>query len=394
MLHIRSWLEPAVKPQTRAESVCQGAMKRYNPIARKAVSSGALNTIGRYYRTLAPRTMDENAQQGVPDTRDTDVTGFQEELCHRLEKLDLKDVSPLISPIKGAGSDSDVSKDGLSGASNVVDIEVEECVPPPNSPIYEDMGFQDDPEAEAFILQPSGVSSGAVSAPMDLCDSQDFRGASECEANAENITEEREPLEGSAPKVNTVNFFCLCCSRQSESITSQNKEPRKKCVCTYTSHDLEKEAPGVPCDTIWPVKGFAAAVVNACVKRDYYDLCYGHKINDPQQEAHECLYDAYTARTIRHVCNRIDTYRVYKLLRVVYGLSAVKKSVHCDMMKVLAAAVLEIRYAAEPCSKLDRMHGMCPPFDKRMVERVIERRMCDIYYKNRRMLSLAPRKLF
>ncbi|XP_069064152.1 galectin-12 isoform X1 [Pleurodeles waltl] len=209
-----------------------------------------------------------------------------------------------------------------------------------------------------------------------------------------NITEEREPLEGSAPKVNTVNFFCLCCSRQSESITSQNKEPRKKCVCTYTSHDLEKEAPGVPCDTIWPVKGFAAAVVNACVKRDYYDLCYGHKINDPQQEAHECLYDAYTARTIRHVCNRIDTYRVYKLLRVVYGLSAVKKSVHCDMMKVLAAAVLEIRYAAEPCSKLDRMHGLCPPFDKRMVERVIERRMCDIYYKNRRMLSLAPRKLF
>ncbi|KAJ1138774.1 hypothetical protein NDU88_005155 [Pleurodeles waltl] len=56
-------------------------------------------------------------------------------------------------------------------------------------------------------------------------------------------------------------------------------------------------------------------------------------------------------------------------IRVVYGLSAVKKSVHCDMMKVLAAAVLEIRYAAEPCSKLDRMHGMCPPFDKRMVER-------------------------
>ncbi|XP_069058517.1 uncharacterized protein [Pleurodeles waltl] len=62
------------------------------------------------------------------------------------------------------------------------------------------MGFQEDPEAEAVILQPSGVSSGAVSAPMDLCDSQDFRGASECEANAENITEEREPLEGSAPK--------------------------------------------------------------------------------------------------------------------------------------------------------------------------------------------------
>ncbi|XP_069086200.1 uncharacterized protein [Pleurodeles waltl] len=370
-------------------------MKRYNPIARKAASSGALNTIGRYYRTLAPLTMDENAQQGVPATQDTDVTGFEEELCYRLEKLNLKAVSTQISPIKGPDSDSNASKDELSVASNFIDIEdVEECVAPPNSPIYEDMGDQEATESEAVIVQPSGVSSGAVSAPMDLCDSQDFRGASECDANMENVAEESEPLEGSTPKVNAVNFYCLCCSRQSGSVTSQNKEPRKKCVCTYTSRDFEKEAPGVPWATIWPVKGFAAAAVNACVKRDYYDLCYGHKINAPQQDAHECLYDAYTPRIIRHICSRIDPHRVYKLLRVVYGLSAVKKGVHSDMIKVLAAAVNEIRYAAEPCSKLDRMHGMCPHFDISMLERVIKRRMCDIYYKNRRMKSLAPRKLF
>ncbi|KAJ1192800.1 hypothetical protein NDU88_002106 [Pleurodeles waltl] len=46
-----------------------------------------------------------------------------------------------------------------------------------------------------------------------------------------------------------------------------------------------------------------------------------------------------------------------------------KKGVHADMIKVLAAAVNEIRYAAETSSKLKRMQGLCPYFDKSMIER-------------------------
>ena len=88
-------------------------------------------------------------------------------------------------------------------------------------------------------------------------------------------------VEGQPSNVNDVNVYCLCCSKQTKSSTSQNKEPRKKCVCTYNSADFEKETPCVPYEAIWPVKGFAATVVNTPVKRDYYNLCYGHKINDP-----------------------------------------------------------------------------------------------------------------
>ncbi|XP_069057231.1 polyprenol reductase isoform X2 [Pleurodeles waltl] len=123
---------------------------------------------------------------------------------------------------------------------------------------------------------------------------------------------------GDTAAVNAVHFYCLCCFKQTENSTTENKEPRKKCVCTYNITDFEKEAPGVPYNDIWPVKGFAKNVVNTCLKRDFYILCSGHKINDPQQEAHECLCTSYTSRIICHVCSLLSPHKVYKLLRFEY----------------------------------------------------------------------------
>ncbi|KAJ1151531.1 hypothetical protein NDU88_004311 [Pleurodeles waltl] len=70
-------------------------MKRYNTLTRKARASEAQNPINRYYRTLAPLLLDENAQQTVLKDGSSDVTGFQEELCQQLEKLSLKDLPQL-----------------------------------------------------------------------------------------------------------------------------------------------------------------------------------------------------------------------------------------------------------------------------------------------------------
>ncbi|XP_078533225.1 uncharacterized protein LOC144819091 [Lissotriton helveticus] len=444
-------------------------MKRYNPFVKRPVLGGSQPTINRYYRTLTPLVMDEDAQQETPRAMGCDVTGFGNGICRPMEAHRLKDCVCRMSPIKGDSSDSEVSCSGslLAGLSSMDLEEAEEAVAPPNTPVYEDMDLQEDKAAEKVVLhhpatsveddgasqdisdsqdfraaaeddenakranpieytylinygkkdvappstpsydamdlqEDTGVEKGILQQPgtsveddgasQDISDSQDFRAAAESGEYAERETPKRPVPEWRSTKANNVIFNCLWCSKQAESSTCQNRDGCDKCVCN--SDMCEKEDEGLSYYAREEVKAFAAQVVLNCVRRDYYSLCNGHQINDPQQDAHECLCESYRARTIRYICSLIDPYKVYKLLRVVYGSYAEKKLVHPDMLRILTAAINEIRYAYDPSLKLPGMQGMGTTFNRKMIEKLVARRMCNLYKKNRKIGSLAPRKLF
>ncbi|XP_078509999.1 myeloid cell surface antigen CD33-like [Lissotriton helveticus] len=136
----------------------------------------------------------------------------------------------------------------------------------------------------------------------------------------------------------------------------------KECEECSKNDDSEKPTPGFTrvgftTDDISSVKGFAAVVVYTCVKRDYYSLCFGHRINDPEQGAHKCLSGSYRDRVIRYICSMQDPYKMHKLLRVVHGLSVENSFVHPNMLKIMIATVKEIRYANDPYAKLRSMPG-------------------------------------
>ena len=186
---------------------------------------------------------------------------------------------------------------------------------------------------------------------------------------------------------------CLCCSKQIESSRSHSNELCKECVKGYDTVDFEREAPCIS-DECVAVRGFAAAVLYACLKRDFYCRCYGHKTKDPQQTAHECLHPSYMAETIRYICYLIDANKVYKLLKLTYLLMG-EKDAQRGMIGVLNHTFGEIKNTYHIRAKLFSLRGLCKPTLRRAIERAIERKIIDVYYKSsRRGGCLVTRKLF
>ncbi|XP_078515013.1 uncharacterized protein LOC144773766 [Lissotriton helveticus] len=257
------------------------------------------------------------------------------------------------------------------------------------------MDLQENTTAEKVVLQQLGTSVEDDGASQDISDSQDFRAAAESDENAEvRSNPKKNSSRGASHKRGQWKCYCLCCSKQTESSTSQSADvPVKRDYVSKSDVDVQ-EIQAVSYDDMMAVKGFAVAVVQACVKHDYYGLCYWHQMNDPQQDAHECLHYAYRDPVIHYICSLLDPYKVYKLLRVVYGLSAEKKYVHPDILKILTVTLEEVQLAHHPGLKLLCMRGVCTANDRKMIERLVERRMCKLYLNNRRIGSLGPRRLF
>ena len=92
----------------------------------------------------------------------------------------------LISPVKGASSDSETSSNEVNVGNNFTDLEdVEELIAPPNSPVYEDMGFLTATAQEAVAVQQQHVNICNGYASMDFDHSQDFRAAVESQINSD-----------------------------------------------------------------------------------------------------------------------------------------------------------------------------------------------------------------
>ena len=147
-------------------------MKRYCPIVKKATFK---------YPAPEPAVMDENARQGPPKDAGSDVKGFHKDLCLRMEMLSLRDRPNQISPIKDDSNDSESSSEAPTLGYNFKnyrsdDDDEEEPVAPPNTPVYEDLGFLKEPIPEAVVGRQEGVNAGAGSAPMALDDPLDFKG--------------------------------------------------------------------------------------------------------------------------------------------------------------------------------------------------------------------------
>ena len=172
-------------------------MERYNPIIRKAVFN---------YPVPEPAVMDENAQQGASKDGCADVAGFHEGLWRRMETLSLKDLPGPISPIEADSSDSEASSKKVTYGYNFRYLRsdddadgTEECIAPPNTPVYEDLRFLPAAIPEAVVGRQPGAKTADGFAAIVPEDSQDFRGPAESRDGFEPLDlEDSQDFRGAA----------------------------------------------------------------------------------------------------------------------------------------------------------------------------------------------------